>query len=62
MTPLEIKALRQKLGLTQRELAEQVGVSTKAVENWEQGVRELRGAALRTVLEIQGGLKCTLDI
>lgn len=32
-----IKALREQCGLTQRELAERIGVSDKAVSKWETG-------------------------
>ena len=32
-----IRALRQKQGLTQRGLAERIGVSDKAVSKWERG-------------------------
>lgn len=35
ITGATIKALREKKGLTQNELAEQVGVSAKAVSKWE---------------------------
>ena len=37
MNGLDIKDLRLKLGVTQRELAEMVGVSEKTVQNWEYG-------------------------
>lgn len=37
MSGLDIKDLRLKLGVTQRELAEMVGVSEKTVQNWEYG-------------------------
>ncbi len=37
MNRLDIKDLRLKLGVTQRELAEMVGVSEKTVQNWEYG-------------------------
>ena len=33
-----IRTLRTKLGLTQLALAEQLGVSDKAVSKWERGV------------------------
>lgn len=33
-----IKALREKKGLTQEDLAKQIGVSGKAVSKWETGV------------------------
>lgn len=35
VTAAVIKALREKRGLTQRELAERIGVSDKAVSKWE---------------------------
>lgn len=37
MNGLDIKDLRLKIGVTQRELAEMVGVSEKTVQNWEYG-------------------------
>lgn len=37
MSELDIKDLRQKLGVTQKELAKMVGVSENTVQNWEYG-------------------------
>jgi len=38
-TPEEIKKLRDDLGVTQRELAEIIGVTDAAVAQWEMGKR-----------------------
>lgn len=35
----EIRALRKKLDLSQKDLAKKLGVSKRTVENWEQGTR-----------------------
>lgn len=37
--------IRQKLGLSQKQFAELLGVSKKTLQNWEQGVRKPSGAA-----------------
>ena len=37
MTNLELKELRQNLGLTQVEMAKKVGVDVKTIQNWESG-------------------------
>lgn len=37
MNNLDIKSLRTKLGVTQKEFAELVGVSVNTVQNWESG-------------------------
>ena len=37
MSELDIKDLRQKLGVTQKELAKMVGVSENTVQNWGYG-------------------------
>lgn len=53
MTPAEIISLRHRLGLTQEQLAHQMGVSYTTVNRWENGhakphrvfVKELRRLA-----------------
>ncbi|MEW6033520.1 MAG: helix-turn-helix domain-containing protein [Chloroflexota bacterium] len=44
-----VRALRQHLGLTQAELAEELGVRQQTVSDWEVGLYQPRGAS-RTVL------------
>lgn len=39
MSAVEVARLREKLGLTQYELAEMIGVSSVAVHYWETGKR-----------------------
>jgi DNA-binding transcriptional regulator YiaG len=46
MTPEQLRAAREKLGLTQPEFAEAFGVSLRAVGGWEQGVRNGREHAI----------------
>jgi transcriptional regulator with XRE-family HTH domain len=41
MTGEELKALRNALGLTQQELADELGVARNAVTQWEMGVRPI---------------------
>ena len=36
-TPRLVRAVREQLGLTQEELAEEIGVTTKTINNWENG-------------------------
>jgi DNA-binding transcriptional regulator YiaG len=43
------RAVRYALGLTQRELADQIGVTVRAVQSWEQGWREPSGRAERVM-------------
>lgn len=37
MNNIEVKEIRTKLGVTQREFAVMVGVDTKTIQNWEAG-------------------------
>lgn len=39
MTPSDFAAARHAMGLTQKQLAERLGVSTRAVQYWEAGKR-----------------------
>ena len=42
---IDVKALRERIGLTQAEFSTMIGVSVKTLQNWEQGRREPEGPA-----------------
>jgi transcriptional regulator with XRE-family HTH domain len=46
LTPEELKAAREQLGVTQPELAKALEVSLRAMAGWEQGVRNGRTHAI----------------
>jgi transcriptional regulator with XRE-family HTH domain len=48
----QLREWRERLGLTQAGAAAVLGVSQRAVENWEQGVNQPRGLALRALLQV----------
>ena len=50
-TKIDLKSLREKLGLTRIQFSEAIGVGIRTVESWEQGRREPSGAA-RSLLKI----------
>ena len=52
MTGEEIKALRLRLGLTQAELGEAIGVFWNTVSRWEAGKMEPATLALRALAEL----------
>jgi putative transcriptional regulator len=43
--PPEIKAVREKLNVSQNEFALMIGVSVRTLQNWEQGRRRPEGPA-----------------
>lgn len=43
--PLDVKAIRQKTGLSQARFAIIMGVSVRTLQNWEQGHRTPQGPA-----------------
>ncbi|MCK4369294.1 MAG: helix-turn-helix transcriptional regulator [Dehalococcoidales bacterium] len=47
----QVQALRQHLGLTQRELAERLGIRQQTISEWETGTYKPRGAST-TLLSI----------
>lgn len=49
--PVNVKIVRARTGLSQRDFASEFGFSTAAVRNWEQGLREPEGPA-RTLLAL----------
>ncbi len=48
---VQVKRIRQKVGLTQNAFATVLGVSVSGLRKWEQGQREPHGAAL-TLLRV----------
>jgi putative transcriptional regulator len=50
-TPARIRALRERLGMSQEALARKVGATTSTVSRWEQGARRPSGTA-RTLLDM----------
>ena len=42
---VDVKAIRQKLGMSQAQFARSFGFALDAVQNWEQGRRRPEGAA-----------------
>jgi putative transcriptional regulator len=50
MTKEEVKALREKLKVSQAVFANYLNVSAKSVQAWEQGIGKPAGAALRLLI------------
>lgn len=57
----KLKDAREKAGLSQGQLAALTGVSTRVIQNYEQGVRNLNGAKLLTLLQFCKALQCDLQ-
>lgn len=55
MNDLDIKELRERLGITQEELAKRLGVHARTIQNWESGTKipESKHAILRNIMDLQ---------
>ena len=49
MTSSQIKQARQSLGLTQEQLADEIGASLASVRNWEQGRCKVNRVAAKQI-------------
>ena len=47
MSASEVKRIRKRLGLTQCQLADRLGVTQAAIAMWETGTRVARGPAVK---------------
>ena len=47
-----VRALRDQLGMSQRQLAEELGVRQQTVSEWETGVYRPRGASARMLRHV----------
>lgn len=55
----KVAELRRRAGLTQRQLADEVGVTESTISNWEQGRNSL--VWLERVAKLCKALNCTPD-
>lgn len=60
MTCSKLQALRLANGLSQSQLAAAAGINSRVLQNYEQGVRDLNGAKLATLLKLCLALNCKL--
>jgi len=44
--PVDVKAIREKAGMTQKQFSDIFGLSVGTLRHWEQGARNPRGPAL----------------
>lgn len=47
-----VRALRRRLGMTQREMADELGARQQTISEWETGVYRPRGVSARTLLRM----------
>jgi transcriptional regulator with XRE-family HTH domain len=59
MTPTELKRIRKELGLTQEQLAKQLGVGQNAVARWEIGLRRISEPTVRLLRRILAEVRGT---
>lgn len=62
LEPLDIKIIREKLGLTQVQFAALLGISVGTLRNWEQGRREPEGPAKVLLRIVEKHPEVVLDV
>lgn len=55
-----LQRLRKETGLSQSQLAKKAGIRVQVLQQYEQGVRDLNGAKLATLLKLCNALECRL--
>lgn len=61
LKPVDVKAIRSKLGLSQGEFALMIGVSVSTLQNWEQGRRRPEGPAQALLKVAAANPKAVVD-
>lgn len=56
-----VRALRERLGLTQRQLADELGVRQQTVSEWETGIYRPRGASARMLRVVAERSRASYD-
>jgi len=60
---VRVRALREHMGLTQQEMADQLGTRQQTISEWETGMYQPRGATstLLTMVAERAGFEYTVD-
>ena len=53
-----LKQMREKAGMSQRELADASGVPVRSIQQYEQRQKDIRRAAFETVVRLADALHC----
>lgn len=61
MVQTKLQEARQAAGLSQRQLAEKAGISVRTLQHYENGDRDIRKAAVETVLALAEALGCDIN-
>lgn len=56
----KLKGVRLAAGLSQSQLAEKTGINIRMIQHYEQGVKDLNGAKVETLLKLCNALNCSL--
>ncbi len=59
--PVDVKALRSRIGMTQEQFAARFGFSTATLRHWERGDRSPHGPALVLLNVIEHNPKAVID-
>lgn len=51
--PINVKQIRRRLGLTQAQFGDLVGVDQSTVSNWEKGETTPRGPAVKMIMSVE---------
>ena len=54
--PALVKSMRERMGLTQEQFAQEIGVTFSTVNQWENGHRRPQPYLFRRLLEMERGL------
>ena len=58
---MSLKNIREQLGMTRRELAQQSGVNFRSIQDYEQGHKRLSSAGGETLLRLASVLSCRIE-
>lgn len=58
---MQLKELRIKKGLTQKELAQRTGLSVRLIQKYEQNVQDLNTVYSITIYKLAKALECSYE-